>query len=116
MTLALARLHLPCQPQSEPRHHSSIRPTPCLMRFDAEHEGGREKKKKKRERERDDIMSSNAIPPSPVTRLVSVTIRRLGLKKAVSRFRRHYYCCHHNQCYLEWLSVRTVRVRVSASG
>lgn len=68
MTLALARLHLPCQPQSEPRHHSSIRPTPCLMRFDAEHEGGREKKKKekkKRKREKDDMMSSNAIPPIP---------------------------------------------------
>lgn len=45
------------------------------------------------------MMSNNAMPPSP--RQVSVTKPRLGLEKAVSRFRRHY--CHHHHyrhCYL----------------
>lgn len=60
MTLALVRLQLPCQPQSEPRHHSSIRPTPCPKRFDAEHEGERETKKKKKKKEAD-VMSNNAM-------------------------------------------------------
>lgn len=107
MTLALARLQLPCQPQSEPRHHSSIRPTPCLKRFDAEHEGGREKREKKKKK--DDMMSNNPMSPSTIPRLFDATIPRPGLKKAVSRFRRHY-CHHQHHCYLGWLYGRTGRV------
>jgi hypothetical protein len=41
--------------------------------------------------------------PRPPVGFCDDAMPRLGLKKAVSRFRRHYYSCHHHHCYLGWM-------------
>lgn len=48
MTLALAQVQLPCQPQSEPRHHTRSDPLPTQSGLTPNTKGGRARKGKKK--------------------------------------------------------------------